>query len=59
VAWRRDVPAVGDVRRQRLLDRTDGMREGIGIVLAEGGHRRRLGQVASTVPLSSASSLTG
>src|SRR5262249_15186595 len=39
--WRRDVLAVSDARRQRLLDRADSMREGIGVVLAEGGHLRQ------------------
>src|SRR5262245_25761590 len=38
---RRDVLAAGNACRQRLLDRVDGMHEGIGVVLAEGGHLRQ------------------
>src|SRR5262249_46689319 len=38
---RRDVLAAGNACRQRLLDRVDGMHEGIGVILAEGGHLRQ------------------
>src|SRR5262245_46489263 len=38
---RRDVLAAGNACCQRLLDRVDGMHEGVGVVLAEGGYLRQ------------------
>src|SRR5215831_6864984 len=38
---RRDVLAAGNACRQRLLDRVDGMHEGISVIFAEGGHLRQ------------------